>query len=235
VFKLKKKAICLISGGLDSCVASFIAAQEKYQIYGLTVEYGQRHDKELRYAIELGKILKVIDHKFITVDLNKFGGSSLLDSRLDIEVDSDLDDIGTDIPSTYVPARNTVFLSIALAYAEVVCADAIFIGATSADYSGYPDCRSDFFKAFQNLAGFATKMGVKGKTLQIRTPLIDLSKADIIKKGVSIGAPLGKTWSCYLGLEKACGRCESCLLRLKGFKEAGLSDPQVYEHYPEWY
>ena len=164
-----------------------------------------------------------------------FGGSSLTDKNLAPEVDHKLSEIGKTIPSTYVPARNTVFLSIALAYAEALDADAIFIGATATDYSGYPDCRPEFIEAFQKIAEVGTKKGVEGKTVEVKAPLIGLTKAEIIKKGMKLNVPFEKTWSCYMGREKACGRCDSCLLRLKGFKEAGFRDPIEYEVLPSWF
>jgi len=152
-----------------------------------------------------------------------------LDKSKDLPIDSKIDDIGKTIPSTYVPARNTVFLSIALAYAETIDADAVFIGATATDYSGYPDCRPEYIEAFQNLVDVATKKSVEGGGIKINAPLLHMSKAEIIKKGLRLGVPFEKTWSCYKGEKRACGRCDSCLLRLKGFKEAGFGDPIQYE------
>lgn len=230
-----KKAVCLISGGIDSCVTAYLAKNENFDIYALTINYGQRHKKEIESAKIISSIIGVKDHIIIDMDFSKFGGSSLLDKSLEPESDRDLDEIGKIIPSTYVPARNTVFLSIGLAYAETIDAEAIFIGATSTDYSGYPDCRPEYIKAFQKTADLATKKGVEDKSIEIKAPLLHMSKADIIKKGLKLGAPLEKSWSCYIGGKKACGRCDSCLLRLKGFKEAGAKDPMDYESFPDWY
>ena len=230
-----KKAVCLISGGLDSCATAYIAKKEGYEIYALTFNYGQRHDKEINCAENIASSVNAKNHIIFDINLDKFGGSSLVDKSKRIDEDHDLKDIGKTIPSTYVPARNTVFLSIALAFAETVDADAIFIGATATDYSGYPDCRPKYIDAFQKMANLATKKGVEGKNIEIRAPLINMSKAEIIKKGFELGAPFEKTWSCYNGKEKACGRCDSCLLRLKGFKEAKLEDKIKYEVLPDWY
>ncbi len=223
-----KKAVCLISGGLDSCVTAHIAKNQGYQMYGLSFKYGQRHKKELKCAKDIGESVDVKDHIFFSLDLSQFGGSSLVDKTIEIE-DNKLEDIGKTIPSTYVPARNTIFLSIALAYAEVIDANSIFIGVTTTDFSGYPDCRPEFIDSFQKMANLATKKGIEKKPVQIKTPLLYMSKADIIKEGVNLKAPFEKTWSCYKGKGKACGKCDSCKLRLKGFKEVGIEDPIKYE------
>ena len=232
---MARKAICLISGGLDSCVTAFIAKNEKYQIYALSFDYGQIHGRELNSAKKIAKAAGTKDHVVFDVNLKKFGGSSLLDKSFTFPKDHDLKDIGTDIPSTYVPARNTVFLSIALAYAEVIDADAIFIGANAVDFSGYPDCRPKYIDAYQKMADLATRRGVEGISIKIEAPLLHLTKTEIIKKGLELKVPFENTWSCYQGDRKACGRCDSCLLRLKGFKEMGIKDPIKYEHYPSWY
>jgi 7-cyano-7-deazaguanine synthase len=230
-----KKAVCLISGGLDSLVTSFIAKNRGYEIYALSFNYGQKHDKEVKSAKKIAKSLDVKKHIIFNLDLSVFGGSSLFDKKQKPDLDNKLEDIGKSIPSTYVPARNTVFLSIALAYAETIDAESIFIGATATDYAGYPDCRPEYFKAFQSLFNLATKKGVKGSKIKIQTPVLNLSKAEIIQKGEELNVPFEKTWSCYLGGISACGRCDSCLLRLKGFKQAGLKDPVKYESYPDWF
>jgi 7-cyano-7-deazaguanine synthase len=230
-----EKAVCLISGGLDSAVSAFIAKDMGYKIFALSFVYGQRHDKEIKSAKQIAKTLDVKKHIIFEIDIAQFGGSSLIDKSIKPEIDNKLEDIGKDIPNTYVPARNTIFLSVALGFAETVDADAIFIGATSADYSGYPDCRPKYFQAFQKMADLATKKGVNGENIKIITPVLTLNKSEIIKKGSELGVPFDKTWSCYLGGKKACGRCDSCLLRLKGFKKAGLKDPLKYEILPEWY
>jgi 7-cyano-7-deazaguanine synthase len=230
-----KKAVCLISGGLDSCVTAHITKDEGYEIYALSFNYGQRHKKEIKSAKTIASLVKAKKHIIFNINLSKFKGSSLTDESMYLEKDKNLDEIGKKIPSTYVPARNTVFLSISLAYAESIDADAIFIGATASDYSGYPDCRKEYMEAYQKMADLATKKAVEDKKIEIKAPLIDLNKAEIIKKGLKLGAPFKKTWSCYVGNEKACGRCDSCLLRLKGFKEAGINDPLDYDFVPDWY
>ena len=229
------RAVCLISGGLDSCVSAYIAKDEGFEIYALSFYYGQRHDKEIISAKKVAEEIGAKKHIVFDLDLSVFGGSSLVNKKEKLELDHELEDIGKKIPSTYVPARNTVFLSIALGFAETVDADAVFIGATATDYSGYPDCRPEYFKAYQKLFNLATKKGLEGKEIKILTPLLDLSKAEIIKKGADLNVPFEKTWSCYLGRDNACGRCDSCLLRLKGFKQSGLKDPLNYENYPDWY
>ena len=230
-----KKAVCLISGGIDSCVTAYLAKKESFEIYALTINYRQRHKKEIDCAKSVSYDIGAKDHIITNIDFSNFAGSSLVDKSLEPEMDRHLDEIRKIIPSTYVPARNTVFLSIALSYAETIDADAIFIGATSTDYSGYPDCRPEFIKAFQKLSNLATKKGIEDKSIEIKAPLIQMSKAEIIKKGLKLGADFKKTWSCYMGEKKACGRCDSCLLRLKGFKEAGIKDPLEYESFPDWY
>ncbi|OGS40153.1 MAG: 7-cyano-7-deazaguanine synthase QueC, partial [Euryarchaeota archaeon RBG_13_31_8] len=197
--------------------------------------YGQRHYKEIESAKKIAKILDVKKHLILNIDIGQFGGSSLVDESIKPEIDHKLENIGNDIPNTYVPARNTIFLSVALGFAETVDADAIFIGATAVDYSGYPDCRPEYFNAFQKMSDLATKKGVNGKIIRIITPILKLNKSEIINKGITLGVPFNKTWSCYLGKKKACGRCDSCLLRLKGFKKAGLKDPLKYEILPDWY
>lgn len=230
----RKKAVCLISGGLDSCVSAYIAKKLDYEIYSLTFDYRQQHIKELECAKSISSAIKSKKHILFNLNLNVFGGSSLFKGKF-IDVKRDIKEIGKDIPSTYVPARNTIFLSVSLAYAETINAEAIYIGVTSTDYSGYPDCRPEYIKLFQELANIATKKSIEGEKIIIRTPLIYLSKAQIIKKGYNLKVPFNKTWSCYKGGKKPCGQCESCLLRLKGFKESNLYDPLKYQHLPEWY
>lgn len=230
-----QKAVCLISGGIDSCVTSFIAKKEGYEIYALSFDYGQRHKKELTCAKKIADAINAKMHTVFPIDLALFGGSSLMGASSDQIKEHELEDIGKSIPSTYVPARNTVFLSIALAYAETIDADAVFIGATATDYAGYPDCRPEYIKAYQHMADLATKRAVDGNLIKIQAPLLAMSKADIIDTGLKLRAPFKHTWSCYRGDEKACGLCDSCLLRLKGFKEAGTRDPVDYEVLPDWY
>lgn len=233
---MNQRTIVLISGGLDSAVTSYLAKKQSKELFGLTFLYGQRHQKEIESAKKIGKKLNLYKHIFFPIDLSLFGGSSLYStSNKDIPQPKDLDEIGKQIPSTYVPARNTIFLSIALGYAETVNADCIAIGVTSSDYSGYPDCRPEYINAYQNLINLATKKTIEGKKITLFTPLIQLSKNEIIKKGKEIGVPFEDTWSCYRGNTLACGRCDSCLLRLKGFQKLGLSDPLTYETTPSWY
>jgi 7-cyano-7-deazaguanine synthase len=226
-----KKAVCLLSGGLDSCVTTYIAKSKGYEVFTLSFNYGQRHKKEIECTKKIAELVKAKKHMIFNIDLNKFGGSSLVNKKLEPEINRKIDEIGKKIPSTYVPARNTVFLSIALAYAETIDADAIFIGVTATDYSGYPDCRPEYIEAFQKIVNLATKKSIEGNSIQIKTPLLLLSKAEIIKKGKKLDVPFDKTWSCYLGKKIACGRCDSCILRLKGFKEAGLKDPIKYKEF----
>ncbi len=225
-----KKAVVLLSGGIDSTTAMAIAKHEGFEIYSLSFSYGQRHAFELKAAQKVADAIGVAKHLVINVDIEKIGGSSLTD---DIDVPKDRDEISMsrEIPVTYVPARNTIFLSYALAWAEVLESSDIFIGVNAIDYSGYPDCRPEYTEAFERMANLATKAGVEGITkIRIRTPLIHLTKAQIIKKGVELGIDYSLTHSCYdpgpQGL--ACGRCDSCFLRKKGFKEAGIPDPTKY-------
>lgn len=225
---MNKKAVCLISGGLDSCVCAYIAKKENYEIYGLTFNYAQRHKKEINCSKKICELLNVKKHIIFDLELDKFGGSSLVDKKILPEKNHKINEIGKIIPSTYVPARNTIFLSIALAYAETINADAIFIGINSIDFSGYPDCRPEYIKAFQKMADLSTKQCVEGKKIVIKIPLIKMDKAEIIKKGLELKVPFNHTWSCYYGKDKACGKCDSCLLRLKGFNEAGVKDPIPY-------
>ena len=230
-----KKAVCLISGGLDSCVVSFIAKEKGFDIYALSFQYGQLHKKELSCAKKIAEAVGAKNHIILDVDFNKIAGSSLLDASQDSIDNHDLKDVGRDIPSTYVPARNTVFLSLALAYAETIDADAIFLGTNAVDFSGYPDCRPKYIQAYQKMANLATKRGVEGNPIGIETPLLTQTKSEIVKTGLKLNVPFENTWSCYRGKENACGRCDSCILRLKGFKDAGIKDPISYDFYPAWY
>ncbi|RLF67324.1 MAG: 7-cyano-7-deazaguanine synthase QueC [Thermoplasmata archaeon] len=231
----RKKAVCLISGGLDSTVAATYAKSQGYEIYTLTIVYGQKHSKEVESAKKIAKELGALEHKVLYVPLDEIGGSALTDSTIEIPTRTRPEEIGSEIPSTYVPGRNIIFLSIAAAYAEVVRAETIFIGVNAIDYSGYPDCRPEFIRAMQEAIRLGMKTGVEGRPIKIETPLINMTKAEIVKLGYKLGAPLHLTWSCYRGGEKACGRCDSCVLRLKGFMEAGIPDPIEYEYYPKWY
>ena len=221
-----KPAVCLLSGGLDSAVGLAFARREGYQCYALSFDYGQRHRVELEAAARVAAGLGAVEHLVVPINLRLFGGSAL---TADIAVPKD--GVGAGIPVTYVPARNTVFLSLALAWAEVLASSDIFIGVNAIDYSGYPDCRPEFITAFERLANLATKAGVEGRThLKIHTPLIRLSKCEIIQLGVQLGVDFGLTHSCYDpdAQGRPCGLCDSCRLRRKGFAEAGLEDPLEY-------
>jgi len=225
-----KKAVVLSSGGLDSTTAMAIAKFEGFEIYSLSFSYGQRHAVELEAAQKVADALGVTEHLVINMDLNKIGGSSLTDD-IDVPKKRDEQAMTQEIPVTYVPARNTIFLSFGLAWAEVLESSDIFIGVNAVDYSGYPDCRPEYIDAFERMANLATKAGVEGITkIRIRTPLIHLTKAQIIQKGMELGVDYALTHSCYdpspQGL--ACGECDSCFLRKKGFKEAGVKDPTKY-------
>jgi 7-cyano-7-deazaguanine synthase len=223
----KQKAVILLSGGLDSATAAAIAKSEGFQLYAISFSYGQRHSKELECAQEIGKALGVADHVTVEFDLRKWGGSALTDD-VDVPLDRDENCMSADIPVTYVPARNTIFLSFALGYAEVVGADTIVIGANQLDYSGYPDCREEFLHAFEEMANLATKAAtVDGRRFHIYAPLLHLSKAEIIKRGTELGVDYSLTWSCYVGEDKPCGRCDSCILRAEGFRKAELADPSI--------
>lgn len=226
------RAVVLLSGGMDSATALAIALKEGFDITALSVDYGQRHRKELESARRVAKHFGVKDHRVVTLDLTAIGGSALTDRHIQVPEQRRLEEIGQGIPSTYVPARNTILLSYALGLAEATGAKAIYIAANALDYSGYPDCRPEFYKAFQEVARLGTKRGVEGDVIEIRTPLTAMSKADIVRKGEELGVPWALTWSCYLGEDKACGVCDSCQLRLKGFREAGVKDPLPYAHRP---
>jgi len=224
-----KKAVVLLSGGLDSTVTLAKAKEEDYELYPMSFDYGQRHNKELKSAKKIAEWFGAQEHKIIRIDLTQIGGSALTDNNIAVPEKRKVEEIGYDVPPTYVPARNTILLAFGIGYAETVGAEAVFIGANALDYSGYPDCRPEYFKAFQKVADLGTRTGIEGKPIQIKYPLINMTKADIVKEGSRLNAPFHLTWSCYKGGEKACGKCDSCILRLKGFKEAGLSDPIEYE------
>ena len=218
------RAVVLLSGGLDSYTAAAIAKQQRFALYALTIDYGQRHAHEIASARAVARALGVEAHEEIALDLRTFGGSSLTS---DVEVPRDRDLTAAGIPSTYVPARNTIFLALALGWAEVLDARDIVIGVNALDYSGYPDCRPEFVNAFEHLASLATRAGVEGARFRVHTPLITLSKAEIIRRGVELGLEYGLTHSCYDPASdgRPCGRCDSCALRARGFREAGVADP----------
>jgi 7-cyano-7-deazaguanine synthase len=223
------KAVVLLSGGLDSSTTLAIAKSRGYALYALTFRYGQRHDKEIEAAQRIARCLQVMQHRIFEVDLSSFGGSALTD-QMEIPKGRDLEQIPSHIPITYVPARNTIFLSLALAWAEVLEARDIFIGVNALDYSGYPDCRPDFIAAFESMANLGTKAGREGRGFRIHTPLIELNKAQIIQKGLALGLDFSLTSTCYdpSSQGEACGLCDACQLRKKGFAEAGLEDPVKY-------
>jgi 7-cyano-7-deazaguanine synthase len=221
-----KRAVVLLSGGLDSCTAAAQAAEDGFTLYALSFDYGQRHKRELEAARAIAKRLEVAEHRVLAVPLGELGGSALTDTS--IAVPDAAQSIGSSIPVTYVPARNTIFLAFATAYAEVVGANHIFIGANALDYSGYPDCRPEYLEAFAHMARLATKRGVEGAEFSIEAPLLHDSKEAIVRRALRLGAPIELTWSCYRGGKRACGTCESCTLRLRGFAAAGATDPILY-------
>jgi len=219
------RAVVLLSGGLDSATVLAIARERGYSCYTLSFDYGQRHSAELAAAADVSAQLGVCEHRIMPIPVGSLGGSALTDPSIDVPEHG-----GAGIPVTYVPARNTVFLALALAWAEVLGAEAIFIGVNAVDYSGYPDCRPEFIAAFQALARLATKQAVEGEPVLIEAPLIDLSKAEIIRRGAALGVDYARTVSCYRADEegRACGRCDSCRLRREGFVAAGVGDPTRY-------
>ena len=221
------KAIILLSGGLDSTTVLAIAKDQNYDCYALSFDYGQKQRSELESSIAIAKKSNVIEHRIMKISLNDIGGSALTDKEISVPKFSDNDDI----PITYVPARNTIFLSFALAWAEVVDCQTIFIGVNALDYSGYPDCRPEFIEAFEAMANLATKQSVEGDKIQIKTPLINMTKAEIIKKGLSLGVDYSETTSCYdaNSLGEACGECDACVLRKNGFNSANVKDPTKYQ------
>lgn len=222
---MKKKAVILFSGGLDSTTCLALAKSQGYECLALSFDYAQRHSSELEQAKQIAKHFGV-KHQIFTLPINQFGGSALTDISMDVPEYTG----NADIPSTYVPARNTIFLSVALGFAEVFEAQAIFLGISAIDYSHYPDCRPEYLEAFQQLANLATKAGAEGQLITLHAPLISLSKAETVKLGQSLGVDYSMTVSCYQANEQgeACGMCDSCCLRKKGFKEAGLVDPTRY-------
>jgi 7-cyano-7-deazaguanine synthase len=225
-----KKAVVLLSGGVDSSSATAIAKSDGYEIHALSFRYGQRHEREIEAAKKVAGALGVKEHLIIEFNLRAIGGSALT-AEIDVPKSRSAKEISRGIPVTYVPARNTIFLSFGLALAEKIGAEDIFFGANQLDYSGYPDCREEYIRAFETMANLATKAGVEGTAkIKIHTPLINLTKAEIIRKGLELGLDYSLTWSCYDPMPEglACGLCDSCRLRLKGFKEAGMKDPIRY-------
>ena len=225
-----KKAVVLLSGGIDSATAAAIANQQGFELHALSFLYGQRHQRELESAKKLAAFLKLASHRVIAFDLRSIGGSALTDG-IEVPKGRTETEIARGISITYVPARNTIFLAFALALAERIEVQDIFFGANQLDYSGYPDCREEYIEAFQQMANLATKVGVEGKSrLKIHAPLLKMSKAEIINAGLKLGLDYGLTWSCYDPSSQgyACGQCDSCQIRLKGFQEAGSKDPIIY-------
>jgi len=221
----QKKAVILLSGGLDSATVAAMARAEGYACYSMSFDYGQRHRSELQAAERVARQLGMVEHKVIGLNLNGIGGSALTDLSIDVP-----EEAGEGIPVTYVPARNTVFLSLALGWAEVLGAQDIFIGVNAVDYSGYPDCRQEFIEAFERMANLATRAGVEGTPFRIRAPLQNMSKAEIIRAGTQLGVDYGLTLSCYQADDagRACGKCDSCRFRAEGFAQAGVPDPTPY-------
>ena len=221
------RAVILLSGGLDSTTVLALAKEQNYDCYALSFDYGHKQRSELESSIAIAKKSNVIEHRIMKISLNDIGGSALTDKEINVPKFSDSDDI----PITYVPARNTIFLSFALAWAEVVDCQTIFIGVNALDYSGYPDCRPEFIEAFETMANLATKQSVEGDKIQIKTPLINMTKAEIIKKGLSLGVDYSETTSCYdaNSLGEACGECDACVLRKNGFSSANVEDPTKYQ------
>ena len=226
---MQGKAVVLLSGGLDSATTLAIARAEGFETLALSFRYGQRHVSELEFAARIARAMRVARHVTVEIDLRAFGGSALT-SDIPVPKHARAEEIGGGIPVTYVPARNTIFLSFALAFAEVAGANDIFIGVNALDYSGYPDCRPEYLAAFERMAALATRAGVEGKPVRLHAPLLELSKADIIRRGLALGVDYALTRSCYdpLASGESCGRCDACLLRLRGFAQAGARDPAPY-------
>jgi 7-cyano-7-deazaguanine synthase len=221
-----KSAVVLLSGGLDSATVLAIARHDGWECRALSIDYGQRHRAELDAAARVARSLGAAEHRVVPIDLRVFGGSALTDRAIDVPSQA-----SPGIPVTYVPARNTIFLALALAYAEVTASDAIFIGVNAVDYSGYPDCRPQFLAAFGALANLATKRAVEGAAITIGAPIVDMTKADIVRRGLALGVDYSLTVSCYNadGAGRACGRCDACRFRRQGFAEAGIADPTRYQ------
>ncbi len=225
---MSQKAVCLLSGGLDSVTSLYVAKREGYRLLALTFAYGQRHTKEIECAQAVARDLE-IRHRVVPLEMPR-QGSALLDPAIPVPVHRRESEMGADIPVTYVPSRNTIFLAMAASWAEAEGAGAVFIGANALDYSGYPDCRPEYFEAFERLLAVGTKAGVENRGIRICAPLLRLSKKEIVILGSALGVPFDKTWSCYRGGDFICGECDACLLRAKGFREAGIFDPLHSRH-----
>jgi 7-cyano-7-deazaguanine synthase len=222
------KAVILLSGGLDSSTALYQAKADGYECYAISFDYQQRHRRELEYAKVIARCAGVKEHQVVSFDLRQWGGSALTDNGIDLPEERTMDEMSQNIPITYVPARNTIFLSFGLSYAEAIDAQRVYVGVNALDYSGYPDCRPDYIQAMQKVFDLGTKQGREGTAIQIATPLIDLKKNEIIQLGNQLSVPWEQTWSCYAGEALACGVCDSCRLRLAAFAELGLQDPLSY-------
>ncbi|NMG20740.1 7-cyano-7-deazaguanine synthase QueC [Brasilonema bromeliae] len=222
------KAVILLSGGLDSSTVLYQAIADGYNCHTISFDYQQRHRRELDSALAIAQKAGVVDQQVVKFDLRQWGGSALTDDAIELPQKRDLEEMSQSIPVTYVPARNTIFLSFALAYAETISAQCVYIGVNALDYSGYPDCRPDYIQAMQEVFRLGTKQGREGQSISIKTPLIQLKKTEIIQLGNKLGVPWELTWSCYLGGDVACGVCDSCRLRLAAFGELGLKDPLAY-------
>lgn len=228
---MTKRAVIVLSGGLDSTTCMGIAKEKGYDLYPITFSYGQRHDREVEHAKKVAEYYEVKEHRIVDIGFfNQIGGSALTDDSLTVPTDG----VEDEIPATYVPARNLIFLSLASAYAEVIEAQAVIIGVSAVDYSGYPDCRPEFIESMEQTVNLATKTGVTGESIQIQPPLIDMTKKETVEEGLRLNVPYHLTTSCYTGDEAACGVCDSCRLRIKGFKEAGAKDPIPYAISVDW-
>jgi 7-cyano-7-deazaguanine synthase len=222
------KAVILLSGGLDSSTVIYQAKADGCDCYAISFDYQQRHRRELQSALDVAQAVGVLEHQVVNFDLRLWGGSALTDNKIDLPQDRSVVDMASNIPITYVPARNTIFLSFALGYAEAIAAQRVYIGVNALDYSGYPDCRPDYIQAMQEVFRLGTKQGREGQPIEIVSPLINLKKTAIIQLGNQLGVPWHLTWSCYAGGDVACGVCDSCRLRLAAFAELGLQDPVAY-------
>lgn len=226
-----KKAVIVLSGGLDSTTCMGLAEEAGYELYPITFSYGQRHDREVEQAKQVSESFKVQQHRIVDIGFfSQIGGSALTDHEVEVSTDG----VDDEIPSTYVPARNMIFLSLASAYAEVIGAEAVYIGVSAVDFSGYPDCRPEFIQSMEKTVNLATKTGATGEAILIKAPLIHLTKKETVSEGLRLNVPYHLTTSCYLGGDEACGKCDSCRLRIKGFQEAGAKDPIPYSISIDW-